>query len=226
MRAYPITAREHNSRFESIPLSNEQLRHFVADGYLPLQSSLPASYHRLIFERFDQIHQGYGHFGNNLLPLVPELGELFDGPVVKGAVETVRGSDYRMHPHRAWHANPPGSPEQGFHKDSYWGYVRRVRNHGPWWVMIMYFSQSTLVKKGPTAVSRGSQHLNQHPRDFCKPASISGKAGSLVMTHYDIWHRKMLNQTKLQRYMFKFEFTRRGPPDPVDRGPLKIQSVR
>ena len=218
MRLYPIDAREYNARSEPVPLTNEQLRHFIASGFLPLQSSLPASYHKSIFERFDQISQSYGHFGNNLLPLVPEIAELFEDPVVKGALQTVLGKDYSMHPHRALHSNPPGSPEQGFHKDSYWGYVRRVRNHRPWWVMIMYFPQSTPVKKGPTAVMSGSQHLNQQPKDYCIPASISGKAGSLVMIHYDIWHRKMLNQTEMNRYMFMFEFCRLCQPEPVDRG--------
>lgn len=219
MREYPIAARRHNAQNEPIPLTNEQLRQFIASGYLPLQSSLPPTYHRLIFERFDEIHQSHGHFGNNLLPLVPELGELFEDPVVKGALQTVLGTEYSMHPHRALHANPPGSPEQGFHKDSYWGYVRRVRNHRPWWVMIMYFPQSTPLKKGPTAVMRGSHHLNQQPNPYCKPASISGKAGSLVLIHYDIWHRKMLNQTDMHRYMFKFEFTRLSVPTQSDRGP-------
>ena len=219
MRLYPTEARDHNARTTPVPLSNEQLRQFIAAGFLPLQSSLPASYHRLIFERFDQISKSYGHFGNNLLPLVPEIGELFEDPIVKGALQTVLGKEYSMHPHRALHSNPPGSPEQGFHKDSYWGYVRRVRNHRPWWVMIMYFPQSTPVKKGPTAVMSGSQHLNQQPADYCIPASISGKAGSLVLIHYDIWHRKMLNQTEMNRYMFKFEFTRLRQPEQADRGP-------
>ena len=221
MRHYPLDARTHNAGTEPVPLTDEQLQHFIAAGYLPLQSSLPPSYHRLIFERFDQIQQSYGHFGNNLLPLVPELGELFEDPVVKGALQSVLGKEYSMHPHRALHANPPGSDEQGFHKDSYWGYVRRVRNHRPWWVMIMYFPQSTPVRKGPTAVLRGSQHLNQHPNNYCKPVSISGKAGSLVLIHYDIWHRKMLNQTDMNRYMFKFEFTRLTAPEPNGRPPWR-----
>ena len=219
MRQYPIEARNHNAQSEPVRLKDEQLQQFIAAGYLPLQSSLPPSYHRLIFKRFDEIRESHGHFGNNLLPLVPELGELFEDPIVKGALQSVLGMEYSMHPHRALHYNPPESAEQDFHKDSYWGYVRRVRNHRPWWVMIMYFPQSTPVKKGPTAVMRGSQHLNQNPLAFCSPASISGKAGSLVMIHYDIWHRKMLNQTQLHRYMFKFEFTRLATPKSTDRGP-------
>ena len=218
MRQYPLEARSHNAANEPVPLTDQQLADFIAGGFLTLKSSLPKSYHQGIFERFDEISQSIGHFGNNLLPLVPELNELFEDPVIKGALQSVLGPEYSMHPHRALHSNPPGSDEQGFHKDSYWGYVRRVRNHRPWWVMIMYFPQDTPVEKGPTAVMSGSQHLNQHPKDYCNPVSISGEAGSFVLIHYDIWHRKMLNQTDMNRYMFKFEFVRLAQPASTGRG--------
>lgn len=212
MREYPIQARIHNNKRAPVPLSDEKIRQFIANGHLVLRSSLPRSYHDLIFERIREINHGYGHFGNNLLPLLPELNEFFEDPVVKGALQSVLGSEYHMHPHRALHSNPPGSEEQQFHKDSYWGYVRRVRNHRPWWVMIMYFPQDTGIEKGPTAVMGGSQFLNQRPEQYCEEVSADGKAGTFLLIHYDIWHRKMLNQTDLDRYMFKFEFTRLKPP--------------
>ena len=216
MRVYPLEARRHNAGRANVPLTAEQLREFVARGFLTLKSSLPESYHRVIFERFDELAQGIGHFGNNLLPLIPELNELFEDAVVKGALTSVLGDAYAMHPHRALHKNPPGSDEQGFHKDSYWGYVRRVRNHRPWWVMIMYFPQDTQLAKGPTAVMDGSQHLNQRPENLCQEVPIDGPAGSFVLIHYDIWHRKMKNHTEANRYMFKFEFVRLRRPGRVD----------
>ena len=217
MRTYPLEARRHNAGRHPVPLSDEQLRAFIANGYLILRSSLPASYHRLVFERFDEVAGGIGHFGNNLLPLIPELIELFRDPVVTGALTSVLGESYAMHPHRALHKNPPGSDEQEFHKDSYWGYTRRVRNHRPWWVMVMYFPQDTDLAKGPTAVMAGSQHLNQRPEAFCEAVPAAGDAGSFVLIHYDIWHRKMKNNTELNRYMFKFEFTRLLAPGAVPR---------
>jgi len=212
MRAYPLEARRHNAGRAHVPLTSEQLREFLARGFLVLRSTLPESYHRVIFERFDELSGTIGHFGNNLLPLIPELNELFEDPVVKGALTSVLGDAHAMHPHRALHKNPPGSDEQGFHKDSYWGYVRRVRNHRPWWVMIMYFPQDTPLAKGPTAVMDGSQHLNQRPEDYCREVPTAGSAGSFVLIHYDIWHRKMKNRTEDNRYMFKFEFARLKPP--------------
>ena len=219
MRTYPLQARRQNAGRGPIPLSADQCRRFLADGFLVLRSSLPKSYHRTIFERFDAVADGgadvgggMGHFGNNLLPLIPELIEFFNDPVVRGALGSVLGPEYSMHPHRALHRNPPGSDEQAFHKDSYWGYTRRVRNHRPWWVMVMYFPQDTDVAKGPTAVMAGSQHLNQRPEGICTEVPIAGVGGSFVLIHYDLWHRKMKNQTDLNRYMLKFEFTRLVPP--------------
>ena len=212
MRTYPIEARHHNANRAAVPLTGEQLREFLARGFLALRSSLPESYHRVIFERFDELSGTIGHFGNNLLPLIPELNEFFEDPVVRGALTSVLGDAYSMHPHRALHKNPPDSDEQAFHKDSYWGYVRRVRNHRPWWVMIMYFPQDTALEKGPTAVMDGSQHLNQRPENYCDEVPIAGPAGSFVLIHYDIWHRKMKNHTEANRYMFKFEFARLRPP--------------
>ena len=212
MRTYPIEARRLNAGRAGVPLTDSQLQSFIANGFLTLKSSLPDAYDQVIFERFDEVATGIGHFGNNLLPLIPELIEFFDDPVVKGALASVLGPDYSMHPHRALHKNPPGSDEQQFHKDSYWGYTRRVRNHRPWWVMIMYFPQDTALSRGPTAVMAGSQHLNQRPEGYCREVPIAGNAGSFVLIHYDIWHRKMKNLTDLNRYMFKFEFTRLKPP--------------
>ena len=225
MRTYPLQARRQNAGRSPIPLRAEQIREFLANGFLVLRSSLRQSYHRTIFERFDAVADGrgegatgMGHFGNNLLPLIPELIEFFNDPVVRGALGSVLGADYSMHPHRALHRNPPASDEQEFHKDSYWGYTRRVRNHRPWWVMVMYFPQDTDVAKGPTAVMAGSQHLNQRPEGICTEVPIAGAAGSFVLIHYDIWHRKMKNQTDLNRYMFKFEFTRLAPPRKAEAG--------
>ncbi len=226
MRAYPLEVRARNRRRQARPLSAGQIRSFLARGYLALDSSLPRAFHDSIFGQFHDLSESVGHFGNNLLPLVPELGELFEDPVVKGALGSLLGPDYLMHPHRALHQNPPGSGEQQFHKDSYWGYTRRVRNHRPWWVMVMYFPQDTPLELGPTSVMEGSQYLYQRPESLCEEVPVVGKAGRFVLIHYDIWHRKMLNQRDVQRYMFKFEFTRLTAPEEQPAGRWQLPRNR
>lgn len=226
MRPYPVDVRANNRARLARPLSAEQVRSFLARGFLVLEPSLPHTFHEAIFAQFHELSSTVGHFGNNLLPLVPELAEFFDDPVVRGALASLLGPDYLMHPHRALHRNPPASGEQQFHKDSYWGYTRRVRNHRPWWVMIMYFPQDTPLELGPTAVMEGSQHIHQRPEGLCREVPVVGKAGSFVIIHYDIWHRKMLNQRDAHRYMFKFEFTRLSTPFSRPAGAWRLPRQR
>ena len=193
-------------------LTDEQLREFTAKGFLVLDSELPDAFHSQIFDRLKEVDESIGHFGNNLLPLMPELQRLLDEPRITGALKSILGEKYSFHAHRALHKNPPGSEEQEWHKDSYWGYTRRVRNHRPWWVMLMYFPQDTSVRKGPTGVLEGSQHLVQLLPKRCKQIGADGKKGYFVLIPYDVWHRKMKNKTQADRYMLKFQFTRLVSP--------------
>ena len=200
------------------PLSDEQVRTFVANGVLTLQPELPAEFHRGMFDRFvELIGSDNDHNpGNNLLPVVPELQLVFDDPVIKGALTSVLGEGYMMHPHRVLHDNPPGSDQQVWHHDSYWGYKRKVHNHHPWWVMIMYYPQDIYERIGPTGVIPGSQYIAQKLADIDELGNHTrGEGGVCVMIHYDIWHRKMKNFTNLKRFMVKFEFMRMRRPDRV-----------
>lgn len=196
---------------EPLLLSDAQMQEFVAKGYLLLQTTLPRSFHDQIYARFDELIGGDANQnpGNNLLPAVPEIQAVFDDPAVSGALTSVLGPDYVMHPHRALHNNVPGSGAQNMHKDSYWGYTRRVRNHRPRWVMVMYVPQATPLERGPTGVVPGSHYQMQRPdEDLMPEVAGSLEAGGFLLIHYDIWHRKMKNFTDQKRFMMKFEFIR------------------
>ena len=197
-------------------LDDAQMQRFIAHGYLLLKTQLSESFHQDIYARFDALigAEAKANPGNNLLPAVPELNQVFADPVVRGALTSVVGPDYVMHPHRALHNNPPGSDAQRFHKDSYWGYLRRVRNHRARWVMIMYVPQATPLPRGPTGVIPGSQYQMQRPDEAIMP-EVAGclEAGGFLLIHYDIWHRKMKNFTDDKRFMMKFEFIRMQAPE-------------
>ena len=197
-------------------LTDAQMQRFVAHGYLCLRTELPDRFHRGIWERFDTLigTEASLNPGNNLLPAVPELNQVFADSVVRGALTSVVGPDYVMHPHRALHNNLPGSDAQRIHKDSYWGHLRRVRNHRCRWAMIMYVPQATPLERGPTGVIPGSQYQSQRP-DEALMREVAGclETGGFLLIHYDIWHRKMKNFTQDKRFMMKFEFIRMREPD-------------
>jgi len=198
-----------------ILLTDEQMQRFIAHGFLCLGTTLPPSYHRQVYERFDGLIGGDANLnpGNNLLPACPEIGAVMEDPIVIGALTSVLGPDYVMHPHRALHNNVPGSPPQVLHKDSYWGYRGRVRNHRARWAMVMYVPQATPLEQGPTGVVPGSQYQTRRPDEASQP-EVAGalEQGGFLLIHYDVWHRKMKNLTQHKRFMMKFEFVRMTEP--------------
>ncbi|TNJ67625.1 phytanoyl-CoA dioxygenase [Paenibacillus hemerocallicola] len=194
-------------------LTDDQMRQFITDGYLLLKTDFPQPFHEALIGQLSEVYRSEGNPGNNLLPRIPQLQKVFDHPVVKGALTSVLGEGYMMHSHRHGHFNNSPKPG-GWHKDSYWGY-KRMRNHRPWWAMIMYFPQDTPIELGPTGVMPGTQ--NYETRTFASDESAgevtaAGEAGTFVLIHYDIWHRSTANLAGRERFMLKFEFMRTQAP--------------
>lgn len=194
-------------------LTDEQMQHFLTKGYLPLKSSLPAAFHQQIYDRTNEVMERDGNPGNNILPQVPEIQNIFSDPVVQGAVSSVVGPEYTMHSHRHCHINSPKSDGGGWHKDSYWGY-RKIRPHRCRWAMIFYYPQDTPFEQGPTGAISGTHILEQRIANESQEDQnpICGEAGTMALVHFDLWHRAYPNQTDKMRYMMKFQFTRMAEP--------------
>ncbi|MEV5029309.1 HEAT repeat domain-containing protein [Paenibacillus sp. LPE1-1-1.1] len=194
-------------------LTDEQMRKFITEGFLILKTDFPESFHQSMTAELKKVYDEEGNPGNNLLPRIREIQQVFDSPVIQGALTSVLGPNYMLHAHRHGHYNAQAAAG-GWHKDSYWGYSR-MRNHHPWWAMIMYFPQNTPIELGPTGVMPGTQ--NYESRAFVSDeaageAYASGEAGTFALIHYDIWHRSTPNVLGQSRYMLKFEFMRTEAP--------------
>lgn len=194
-------------------LNDDQMRQFIAEGFLVLKTDFSEEFHQHLLEQLNQVYNEEGNPGNNLLPRIPELQTVMDHPVITGALTSVLGPGYLLHSHRHGHFNNSSKPG-AWHKDSYWGY-KRMRNHRPWWAMIMYFPQDTPLELGPTGVLPGSQFHETRTfeqDEMSAEAKASGKAGTFALIHYDIWHRSTANLAGRERYMLKFEFMRTQAP--------------
>lgn len=194
-------------------LTDEQMRRFITDGFLILKADFSDGFHERLVQQLNIVYEQEGNPGNNLLPRIPDIQKVLDHPVVSGALTSVLGPNYLMHAHRHGHYN--ASPEPGrWHKDSYWGY-KRMRNHHPWWAMIMYFPQDTPMELGPTGIMPGTQNYETRTFEEDRPPGeflASGTAGTFALIHYDIWHRSTSNCLGQHRYMLKFEFMRTQAP--------------
>ena len=196
----------------TLQLTDEKMRDFIINGYVKVQPDFPPSFHENICQQLDTMFEETGNLGNNLLPAIPEIQEVFDHSVVHGAMQGVLGSDYVMHPHRYCHFNQQGSEGQNFHKDSYAG-DEQIRRHRCRWTMAFYYPQDVTEDMGATAVLPGSQYYETGESAHEQPEiALCGEAGTVTIVHYDLWHRAMPNRSDKKRYMLKFLFIRLDEP--------------
>ena len=99
-----------------VPLDELALRDFVINGFVRLKPRLPLSFHDLIFNRTYAVLRDEFNHGNNILARLPQLRRLLADPVVDGALRSVLGPDYILHPHRYCHESHPAV--QPWHKDT------------------------------------------------------------------------------------------------------------
>eukprot|EP01047_Picozoa_sp_COSAG01_P040001 COSAG01_NODE_3338_length_6234_cov_2.176691_2_plen_441_part_00 len=155
------------------PLTDQEVKSFIVDGFLLKQlSDIPREYHLGIYQkclderaRAEQLPgngrlQG-GHESTHvaslddfIFPALPELGTIYTSAVLRGAVSSLCGPDYVMHPHRHMHSGM-GGLDQNWHKD---GHHVPNRHHMPRWIMGMYFCVDTTLEMGPTGLIAGSQY--------------------------------------------------------------------
>ena len=196
----------------ALQLTDKEMRDFIINGYVKVKTDFPPSFHENICQQLDTMFEETGNLGNNLLPAIPEIQEVFNHPVVHGAMQGVLGSEYVMHPHRYCHFNQQGSEGQSFHKDSYAG-DEQIRRHRCRWTMAFYYPQDVTEDMGPTAVLPGSQYYETGDSAHEQPEIVlCGEAGTVTIVHYDLWHRATPNRSDKKRYMLKFLFLRLDEP--------------
>ena len=134
-------------------LTDAQLQRFLVDGYLVLRPNLPEGLHRRVYERIAAVLEQTGNPYNNLLPEVPELGQVFCHPAVTGALASILGDGYYLNLHRRCHDRTAGTEAQDMHQDSLHNSRYAVdgtrRHHHVRWAMAFYYPQDTDELMGP-----------------------------------------------------------------------------
>ena len=197
-------------------LRDDAIRRFITDGHVQVNAGLPAEFHRDLYRKIETVLEEEGNPGNNILPRIPEIRRVFDQPAVRGALTSLLGPGYLMHPHRYCHLNKPGSSGQQWHKDDY-VFDQNVRHPRFRWVMAFYYPQDVSAEMGPTGILPGKQHLNRisdcdASRTTESSLGLCGPAGTVSIVNFDSWHRATPNVSDKNRYMLKFQFTRSREP--------------
>lgn len=188
-------------------LSDRQMQEFIRNGYVTVQTSLPDEFHASICRQTDALLGSEPNPGNNLLPRIPDLSQMLADPAVHGALTSILGPGYLLDDHRYCHANQPGSEPQRMHQDGGSQGDHRTRK-----VLLLYYPQDTPERLGPTGVLPGSQYYRDQPQDVDMLA-LAGAAGTVTVTHYELWHGATANRAQRPRYMMKFLLHRMQEPE-------------
>lgn len=191
-------------------LTDEEVGAFIARGYHLVEPDFPEGFNETVQNEIRFLERNPG---NGVLDAVPLLSKVYGHPKIRGALISLLGHDYNMNGHRHLHTNPPGSRSQGWHQDG-----TNVRHHQIWTVLAMYYPQEVPPEMGPTVVMPGT-HFRNAPTDRLQSygnlkgqVALTVKAGTVAITHYDLWHAMTLNRTDTPRQMLKFLFDRQSSP--------------
>lgn len=187
-------------------LNDDAVALFICQGFMLLEPQHRPGLNEAIDQKLTAMQNNPG---DGIYDAVPELAEVYSHPTFVGAVASLLGPDCQMNSHRHWHCTRPGMRGVEWHQDS-----RNVRHHQVRVVLGMYYPHDVTPDMGPTIVMPGTHFRNAPTDRMATYANLRGqvpmtvKAGSIALTHYDIWHAASPNRTNRPRHMLKFLFGR------------------
>ena len=150
-------------------LDDTQMTRFLRDGFVVLSATgLGDGFHAAMFDNACQVHDearaiggDSNHLqtiGDNLRARIPRLDELLYSDPLQGALTSVLGPDFVLHPHHFVHE--ASTNDQSFHQDGNlpWNDRAHYRSHMPNWAMLFYYPQAVTLEAGPTEVLPGTQY--------------------------------------------------------------------
>jgi ectoine hydroxylase-related dioxygenase (phytanoyl-CoA dioxygenase family) len=206
-------------------LDDQAVQDFIIKGYHLVEVDFPPEFHQSICQQIDHVFETQGNPWDAITDLVPDLFQVYEQPVIEGALTSILGHGYTMNSHRHCHFTSNGHPGGHWHQDSV-----NVRHHRIERVLAMYYPQDVTEDMGPTIVLPGTQYHNTPSTlmasymNFKHQVPLTVKAGTVAITHYDIWHAWMPNTSTKNRRMLKFLFDRTdmNPTEPSwNAGPYK-----
>ena len=212
-------------------LTDEQVRRFIVDGCIALKPDVDENVHSAINEKLRFATESEFPPGNNVLSRVPEIWQILRAPNIRGALTSLLGPNYYVHPHRAIHTSRPVEDKDvnyaadhnapamgkgsmagsGWHQDAQ-SPLSRARHHTPKYLIAFYFPHYTPELMGPTRYQAGSYLFSEphQPTGVVLPDHVA--EGSFLLLHFDTVHAGWPNRTDLARYMIKIVFTRTEYP--------------
>ena len=194
---------------DSILLDDSRMQSFIADGYTVVKTDLSADFHQSVYGQIEEVLAAEGNPGNNLLPRIPDLQQVFDQPEVAGALTSILGPGTICI--RIGFAISTSRVRRGRGCTRMAGAGGTTGRAGRWPFTIRRTRRPSAV---PPALSPAATTTTASTKGMRSGVvALAGEAGTVAIVHYDLWHRARPNSTEQSRYMVKFLFVRLEEPD-------------
>lgn len=213
-------------------LTDDEMVSFIINGYHILEPDLRSGFNERVFSTLLEVPENPGE---HIIEALPAMTDVLGDPAITGALTSLLGQDYIREPGGHIHMNPPHTRAQPWHQDERFGRSHQDRDvdhvkH----VMLMYYPQDVTDDMGPTVLLPGSHRRVASPESMVTLVNLRGqlfstvKAGSVLLTHADIWHAGTGNRSDRTRYMVKFQFSRtqENAEPPWSHSPENLSEMR
>jgi hypothetical protein len=139
---------------------------------------------------------------------------VIQNPQAAGAVRSLLGKNFKLPAYISNHrVECPRTVTGGWHRDG-GGLFTWELNH----LQVFYYPQDTPKEMGPTQLVptthflRGARRFMRHYGNVRKAISTVAPAGSIFVTHYNIFHRATSSTASGIRHLLKYNYYRKTPP--------------
>jgi hypothetical protein len=198
-------------------LDDDQVIDFIIHGWIALRPPIDPATHAAVVDQIERVgirgpDYASDPTGDGWLDRIPAMRQVFGHPQFLGAADSLLGPGWRMTlaichrigPRQGWHQ---------WHQDNV-----NVRHHQVRSLTAMYYPHDVARDQGPTVVLPGSHHRNlptermQSYGNFRSQVALAVPAGTLAVTHHDLWHTATRNRTDRPRLMIKLYLERMTEP--------------
>ena len=192
-------------------LNDAQVAEFCRRGYIVLDGVVAADINQRAMEYAER---DGSLFPNDIMQHDWFVDGVLRNPQAAGAVRSLLGVNFRLPVMMVNHRRhcPSHSPG-GWHVDGGSRWTPELHD-----LQVFYLPQDTPVELGPTEVLPGSHLVPHTARAMAHYTAIrgtvstAGKAGSIFITAYRIWHRAGDATGTGVRNLFKYCYSRNSPP--------------
>ena len=190
-------------------LTDKQVLEFCKQGFLLLEGVVPDEINRMTLE---YLEKNTYYEPTEILKEDWFVENVILHPQAAGVIRSLLGADFGLPILMSQHRVKSPTSAQGWHRDASSKFGPELTS-----LQVFYYPQNTPTELGPTEILPGS-HLSYasqigHYGSIRGAFKTTGRAGSIFVTVYSIWHRRAASTAEGMRHMLKYNYWRTVPPE-------------